>query len=219
MRKNLDSTWLMIKRHRITGLLYFCKTSRGDPLRYIGSGRYWKNHIRKHGKYIDTIWCKEFLNQEELTNYALFISHYFDVVHSKDNNGNKIWANLEIENGINGMPIGTDRGESFKNNCRILNKGNKNSSYGKYWWTNGIDSIKSNICPEGWWRGRSTLFKKHISTIKRNELNIGRRNPSYGKYWWTNGIDSVKSTKCPEGWVRGVGTKFREKASPNSKSK
>ena len=150
----------MIKKHRITGLFYFCKTSRRDPLRYIGSGRYWKNHIRKHGKHIDTIWHKKFLNHIELTNYALFISHYFDVVNSKDIVGNKTWANLEIENGINGMPLGTDRGEQFKKHCAIINKGNRNPSYGKYWWTNGIDSIKSSECPNGWVRGVGIKFRE-----------------------------------------------------------
>jgi len=34
-----------------------------------------------------------------------------------------------------------------------IRAGAKNTSYGKYWWTNGIDSIKSDKCPEGYYRG------------------------------------------------------------------
>lgn len=39
-------TYLMIKQHEITGLKYLCKTTRKDPLKYNGSGRYWKPHIK-----------------------------------------------------------------------------------------------------------------------------------------------------------------------------
>ena len=33
-------TWLYIKRHSITGLMYFGKSTLEDPVNYVGSGKY-----------------------------------------------------------------------------------------------------------------------------------------------------------------------------------
>jgi hypothetical protein len=42
-----------------------------------------------------------------------------------------------------------------------IRAGTKNTSHGKYWWTNGIDSIKSDKCPDGYYRG--------VGVIQRNK--------------------------------------------------
>jgi hypothetical protein len=39
-----------IKLHSITGLMYFGKTTKEDPVAYSGSGLVWTRHIRKHGR-------------------------------------------------------------------------------------------------------------------------------------------------------------------------
>ncbi len=46
--------YLYVKRHRKTGLLYFGKTTK-NPLKYNGSGKYWKSHLRKHGSDVETL--------------------------------------------------------------------------------------------------------------------------------------------------------------------
>ena len=52
----LKPTYLYIKQHTKTGLLYFGKTVN-DPNKYHGSGKRWVKHIKKHGKqYIETLW-------------------------------------------------------------------------------------------------------------------------------------------------------------------
>ena len=206
----------MIKRHKITGLLYFCKTAKFDPNTYLGSGKYWKRHLNVHGINIETIWVMLFDNFDELTEFATFFSEFHDIVFAKNTLGNKKWANLEIENGIDGMPIGTNRGLPFKEKAKINNTGIKNPSYGKYWWTDGILETKSKQCPQGWNRGRAPSIKTRLVTANiKNNHYIGKNNPSYGKKWWTNGIDSVKSAVCPDGWHSGTGSEHRKKCKNN----
>lgn len=58
-------TYLIIRQHRLTGKLYFHKTTRNLE-KYLGSGVYWKNHIKKYGKeYVETLSCILFHNIED----------------------------------------------------------------------------------------------------------------------------------------------------------
>jgi hypothetical protein len=94
-------TWLYIKRHRLTGLKYFGKTVR-DPIYFIGSGRYWKKHIKIHSHDIETIWCELFTDRELLVEFAKLFSEFHNIVGDVDINGNKIWANEVPEDGLQG---------------------------------------------------------------------------------------------------------------------
>lgn len=202
----------MIKRHKITGLLYFCKTARFDPNKYLGSGKYWRRHLKVHGKVVETVWLELFTEQDFLIEFATFFSEFNNIVSATDSAGNKLWANLEIENGMDGMPVGTNRGLAFKEKSKINNTGKRNPSYGKYWWTDGYSEIKSTDCPKGWKRGRSLYIKEHLFVANHKTGHyLGKNNPSYGKKWWTNGVDTVKSLECPDGWYNGTGSKHREK--------
>lgn len=92
--KKFKPTWLYIKQHNITGLKYFGKTVRKDPIKYLGSGTYWTNHLKKHGADITTIWCQLFTNLDDLVSHAVKFSLDNNIVESVE------WANLEIEDGI-----------------------------------------------------------------------------------------------------------------------
>jgi len=89
-------TWLYIKQHNIIGLKYFGKTTLKDPVKYKGSGLYWKYHLREHGNNVSTIWYQLFDSYESLYNYADKFSKENNIVESKE------WANLIPENGLGG---------------------------------------------------------------------------------------------------------------------
>lgn len=101
--REFKPTWLYVKKHSITGLMYFGKSTLEDPINYTGSGKYWKNHINVHGKHIQTIWCELFTDYDSLVDFAELFSSLFDIVKSDK------WANLILENGLDG---GSDKGRS-----------------------------------------------------------------------------------------------------------
>jgi len=88
--------YLYKKTHRITGLQYLGKTISVDPHKYRGSGRYWSNHINKHGYEVETEILKECQTEEELKHWGLYYSKLWNIVESKD------WANLTEEAGPGG---------------------------------------------------------------------------------------------------------------------
>jgi NUMOD3 motif len=110
--RQFKPTWLYVKRHSITGLLYFGKTTIEDPRQYLGSGKYWKNHLNVHGKYIETVWCELFIDYDNLTEFAELFSYFFDIVKSDK------WANLIAENGLDGGSDKGRKGHSFSEESR-----------------------------------------------------------------------------------------------------
>ena len=94
----MKTTYLYVKEHKMTGLRYFGKTTRKDVDKYLGSGKYWKRHIVKHGvEHVKTLWVSEAFNDEDLLiDFADHFSSFFDIVVSND------WANMKKENGKDG---------------------------------------------------------------------------------------------------------------------
>jgi hypothetical protein len=91
--------YLYVKQHSITGLKYFGKTTKSDPFKYLGSGKIWCRHIKKHGKeYVKTLEIWGFDDQKLCEEFALKFSEDNDIVKSK------LWANLMIENSDTGGP-------------------------------------------------------------------------------------------------------------------
>lgn len=102
-------TFLYIKQHSVTGLLYFGKTIK-DPETYPGSGKYWYPHIKKHGvEHVINLWYCLFLNEDDCIAFALNFSKQHNIVESKD------WANLMDENAKTG-------GVVINNHFKTLNK-------------------------------------------------------------------------------------------------
>lgn len=88
---------LMIKTHNQTGLKYFCKTNRKDYIEYLGSGKYWRNHLKSHGNDISTEVYAQFEEEcDELVEVALKFSKENNIVESEE------WANMIPEDGLGG---------------------------------------------------------------------------------------------------------------------
>jgi hypothetical protein len=98
--KSIKPTYLYIKQHSVTGLKYFGKTTKTDPYKYSGSGGYWKNHIKKHGKkFVNTIWVSDLYYDTSIVEHALHFSIENNIVESNN------WANLKLENGLDGGSV------------------------------------------------------------------------------------------------------------------
>jgi hypothetical protein len=125
----IKPTWLMIKRHEITGLRYFCKTIRTDKDKYKGSGVRWTRHINKHGKehVINELIIGPYTNKEEIRNLALYMSEELNVVNSSD------WANLKPEDGVMGGATTNGRvwTDEEKEKARIAKSGENHPMFGK----------------------------------------------------------------------------------------
>ncbi len=119
--------YLYIKRHKVTGLKYFGKTTKTNIQSYRGSGKYWQRHLKKYGNITETIWISQpFYDKEVLTEFALFFSEIFNIVESDE------WANLINENGLDGAPKGVKvKGLKGKKNPMFGKKAELNHFYGK----------------------------------------------------------------------------------------
>ena len=118
MTTQIKPTWLYIKQHNITGLKYFGKTTDIYPHSYKGSGNYWKLHINKHGNDVTTELIGPFYSKEDIQLYALMFSISHNIVKSS------MWANLIIENGLDGGSIkGHIKSDSTKKKMSIAQSG------------------------------------------------------------------------------------------------
>jgi len=84
----------MIKTHNKTGLKYLCQSTRADYMTYIGSGKYWRRHLKKHGNNIITEVIGEFEIKEQLSEAGIKYSELYNIVESQE------WANLIPESGL-----------------------------------------------------------------------------------------------------------------------
>jgi hypothetical protein len=185
---NFKPTFLYLKRHRDTKLFYFGKTVN-DPVKYTGSGKYWKNHLRKYGKNIETVWYKKFYDIYELISFALAFSEIFDISNSK------LFANLCEENGLNGG----NPGKAATAKTSLALKGRKRTQ-------SSIDKLKKTLSenPIVFTESRKQKISKaltgkklsqaHIKAMKlgsKTEKSIESRKRNFdrtGKIPWNKGI-------------------------------
>lgn len=167
-------TWLYIKRHNITGLKYFGKTTKTNPYTYKGSGKYWKQHLRLHGNDVSTQWVQLFTNRDELISYALSFSHENNISESPE------WANLKPENGLDGKLPGLLTGPlptSTKQKISSALKGKKGTFSGL---THTDESKrKMSVAKKG--RHFTDQHKQNLSAAKRNITEETKQKISQSK--------------------------------------
>lgn len=158
----MSDTYLYVKQHTLTGFMYFGKTTKANPRSYLGSGKYWVNHIKKHGKeHVTTKWVSEpFMDKEELVEFALAFSELFDIVESTN------WANLKEENGLDGNPPGTKFSEEHKTKLSIAAK-KRGGNYVRPVGTKLSDEHVKKISESLTGRTRSNEERRKISEGKK----------------------------------------------------
>jgi hypothetical protein len=166
-------TWLYIKQHTKTGLKYFGKTTRADPTKYLGSGTYWKNHLKIHGHEIITVWCELFYDKDLLVEEATAFSRSHDITNS-DN-----WANLTPEHGLSGAMIGNIP----------HNKGKKMSNAYKEKLALAMIKVRSN---SDWLENNRTKQKLAWQDPIKRENRLKNRKPHSDEI---KKIQSAESTK------------------------
>lgn len=150
-------TYLYHKIHVKTGLNYFGKTTQ-NPYKYNGSGVVWRRHLKKHGNHVDTIQVWEFENLEECSKFALEFSIKNDIVNSK------VWANLCLENGLDGG----DKFSDMLPEVKALYSEKKSKDTLKQW--ESRDRKKQSEKISEIWNNRDKSIKDSISEKISNTL-------------------------------------------------
>ena len=165
---------------------------------YMGSGKYIKNAIEKHG--VENF-VKEYLH--------IFYDEYFMFLHEEAIVTEEFCARQDT---YNIAPGGFDGGWKYI----LSNRLNHTSSAS----AKRIESLKKNSSLIGQTRGRTSgefgfagfSGKSHSEEWKKNhskimkKLQSGNKNSQYGTMWITNGTESKKISKdyeIPEGYRRG----------------
>jgi hypothetical protein len=153
---------LYIKTHNETGLKYLGQTSK-DPFIYCGSGKYWLQHIKKHGRNISTEILLTTENKSELIEAGVFYSKKFDIVKSKE------YANLIEEKGPGGSFTGRKHSEETKKLWSAARKG--------ICWSNGLSKEGAERIRAANSKPKSEEHKNKLSKSLsgRSYEDLGRR--------------------------------------------
>lgn len=146
--------YLLKKTHSVTGLNYLCKTTQ-NPLKYRGSGKYWKLHLQKHGNDHITEILKECSTNDEVKHWGLYYSNLWDVVESDE------WANLKPEDGDGGSAKGHSKSKSsVEKRSGDFHPRRKNPDK----WDAGMASLKGR---DSWWATGENSSMNNPLTIEK----------------------------------------------------
>jgi hypothetical protein len=172
---------LYIFTHNKTGLKYFGKTTKAfdekSLLTYGGSGIYWRNHLKKHGKDL-SVKIYGIYKISEVKEIALKFSEDNDIVKAVNEDGNrkgkKIWANEKEEDGLGGgkhsektkNKISKTKRNKTKEEKKIIS--DKALSTLKSDFVNGLDGLQRKMI-------KSALTLKEKGYEERTKKNLNTR--------------------------------------------
>lgn len=151
----METKYYLYVKTSPSGLKYLGKTTK-DPFTYLGSGKIWKRHIKKHNLTTDNIKTEivfETTDVEKLIKKGIELSILYDVVKSKE------WANLRDESGDGGD---TSKFIDFTN--PVFHNSNR-SKHLNDWLNNVSDEERKKILRE---RIAKVDFKKRADKAKEN---------------------------------------------------
>lgn len=177
--REFKPTYLYIKRHTITNMLYFGCSIRSHEkmISYKGSGGRWKDHIKIHGKdHVETLWYCLFYDPFSIVEFAVMFSIQENIIKSDK------WANRIYETVLSVNSIDKIMSDETKLKLRNINEGRIMS-----------DETKHKISISSTGRTTSDMTKQLQSkrALKRSELNMCYMQSEIGK----NNMSKRKSGK------------------------
>jgi len=201
--------YLYVKTHKITGLKYLGYTGKADPYKYLGSGEYWKTHLKKHGKEITTEILHECQSKTEIKDRGLYYSELWNVVDACDVLGKKTWANLKPEAGEGG-----DCGPKGRAEISRKGKGRTHSDLTKRKMSySHTGTIMSGITKEK--IGLKNAGKKHTDAFC--DLHRGPNNKFFGTGPFNGKTHSIETKEKIS--AKNTGRKHTEEARLNISKK
>jgi len=177
--------YLYIKQCSHCNLRYFGKTTKTDVYEYLGSGLRWKRHLKYHKVKPKTNQIWSFDSVKEANEFALDFSYKHNIVESDE------WANLQIENAIDGAVPGIALSENHRNRVSEGLKGHRHSeeskkkmSLSRKGKSNGRLGIPhseetkkkmsdSRMGNSGYWLGKNRSEETKVKIGNANKGNIG----------------------------------------------
>jgi hypothetical protein len=186
----IKPTRLYYKQCSHCELKYYGKSTLQNVENYKGSGIRWVRHLKKHNATSIHIWNSEWFYDDSIIEAAMKFSFENNIVESNE------WANLAIENGVDGGYLGEKAIESYK---KTRSDPVWKETVGK----KTIEERLKTISDPTW---KETVGKKTIEKISKT-----KSDPVWQETVGKKAIESYKKTKADSVWKETVGKKSYEK--------
>jgi hypothetical protein len=178
--------YLYIKTHNISGLKYLGYT-KNDPMKYKGSGVYWKRHIHQYGYDVTTEILFQSESIDDISKEGQKYSKMWNVVNDKsfanlcEEDGNKLFGNANINFRGHPQTVETRKKISDNNGRGLLGKyGNTHPSYGHKVPSQVFKNVNSMIDKnrrDGPWNKGKIGVQSHSDDTKKRMSESASKKP------------------------------------------